>query len=178
MNSINNNQQEDNHKNLMGAEGIAKIKELAKKAGSCFFCTKIVSGQPFSTRPMAPEVIDDNGDMWFLSANDSDKNQELAVDPSAQLLFQGGSYSDFLNLYGRVAISTDKQKIDELWDPLMKTWFTEGKDDSRITVLQFTPTDGYYWDTKNGMAVALVKRVIGAIKGETFDDSIEGKVRP
>lgn len=61
---------------------------------------------------------------------------------------------------------------------MVKTWFTEGKDDPGITILRFTPTDGYYWDTKNGMAVAFVKRIVGAIKGETIDDSIEGTVRP
>jgi hypothetical protein len=60
----------------------------------------------------------------------------------------------------------------------MKNWFTEGKDDPRITVIKFTPTQGYYWDTKHGMAVALIKRLAGAIMGETHDDSIEGKIKP
>lgn len=178
MDSINKNQKEDNFKNLAGEEGLAKIRELVKEAGSCFFCTGIVTGQPFDTRPMAPEKIDDNGNFWFLSAEDSHKNKELEIDPSAQLLFQGSSYSNFLTLYGRVTISKDKAKIKELWDPTMKNWFTEGEDDPRITVLQFKPLSGYYWDTKHGMAVAAVKRVIGAIKGETYDDSIEGNVKP
>lgn len=90
----------------------------------------------------------------------------------------GPADSDFLTLYGNASISTNKQKIDELWDPMIKTWFTEGKEDPRITVIKFNPVQGYYWDTKHGMAVAMVKRVIGAIKGETLDDSIEGNIRP
>ncbi|RZJ63456.1 MAG: general stress protein, partial [Flavobacterium sp.] len=73
---------------------------------------------------------------------------------------------------------TDKEKIKELWDPMMKVWFTEGVDDPRITVIKVAPTKGYYWDTKNGMAVALVKRTYGAIVGETYDDSIEGNIIP
>lgn len=178
MDSINKQQPEDNFKNLAGQEALDKIKELAKAAGSCFFCTQMQTGKPFDTRPMAAEEIDDEGNFWFLSANDSHKNKELETDPAAQLLFQGSAYSDFMSLYGRCTISKDKQKIDELWDPMMKTWFTEGKDDPRITVLKFTPTKGYYWDTKHGMAVALVKRAYGAIKGETYDDSVEGEIRP
>jgi len=94
------------------------------------------------------------------------------------LLFQGSSYSDFLTLYGKATITTDKQKIDELWDPMMKTWFTEGKDDPRISVIKFTPEEGYYWDTKHVMAVGMVKRAVGAIIGETYDDSIEGTIKP
>lgn len=178
MDSINQNQPEDNFKDLIGQEALDKIKELTKSAGAGFFCTKITTGEAFTTRPMAVEKIDDNGNFWFLSASDSHKNRELATDPSVQMLFQGSSYSDFLTLYGKATISTDKQKIEELWDPSMKTWFTEGKDDPRITVIKFTPTDGYYWDTKNGMAVAMVKRAYGAIVGETYDDSIEGAVKP
>lgn len=178
MDSINRNQKEDNFKNLAGQEALDKIKTLSKAAGSCFFCTGIVTGKPFDTRPMSAEKIDDDGNFWFLSPSDSHKNSELQADPAAQLLFQGSSYTDFMTLYGKATISTDKQKIDELWDPLMKNWFTEGKDDPRITVIKFTPTEGYYWDTKHGQAVAMIKSAIGAIKGETYDDSIEGNIKP
>ncbi|NBL63694.1 pyridoxamine 5'-phosphate oxidase family protein [Flavobacterium sp. NST-5] len=178
MNSINKNQPEDNLKNLSGEQARKKIKELAEKASSCFFCTDIKTGSPVSVRPMAPEKIDEEGNFWFLSADDSHKNIDVQKDPYVQLLFQGSSHSDFLSLYGKVDVSRNQEKIDELWDPMMKTWFTEGKEDPRITVLKFSPVEGYYWDTKHGMAVALLKRVYGAIKGETFDDSVEGEVKP
>lgn len=178
MDSINKNQNEENLKNLIGAEAIEKIKTLAKKAGSFFFCTAIQSGKAFATRPMAAEEIDDQGNLWFLSADDSHKNKELEQDNRVQLLFQGSSYSDFMSLYGTAEISRDKQRIKELWDPMMKNWFTEGEDDPRITVIKVSPTDGYYWDTKNPMAVGLIKRAYGAVVGETFDDSIEGTITP
>ena len=67
--------------------------------------------------------------------------------------------------------------IKELWEPILKTWFTEGIDDPRITAIRVTPTDGYYWDTKHGNAVAGVKMMIGAMIGKTLDDSIEGTLR-
>lgn len=176
MDSINKNQQEKNKQNLLGEDAIKKIKELAKKAESCFFCTNINGGN-FSTRPMAPEQIDDDGNFWFLSASDSHKNKEISIDASVQLLFQGSAHSDFLSINGRAEISRDKNKIDELWDGIMKAWFTEGKDDPRITVIKVTPTDGYYWDTKHGEAIAFAKIIIGAMSGKTLDDSIEGKVK-
>jgi general stress protein 26 len=93
-----------------------------------------------------------------------------------QLLFQGSNYSDFLNLYGRAKISEDKAKIKELWNPMLKTWFTEGVDDPRISVIMVKPEEGYYWDTKHNMAIGLIKRVTGALIGKTMDDSIEGKI--
>ncbi len=178
MDSINQNQPEDNFKNLSGKEALTKIKELADAAKSCFFCTSIKEGQPFDTRPMAPQKIDDEGNFWFLSADDSHKNKEIEENPATQLLFQGGHYSEYMSLYGTTEISKDKAKIKELWEPTLKTWFTEGEDDPRITVLKFMPFDGYYWDTKNGMVVATAKRLYGAIVGETYDDSVEGNIKP
>jgi general stress protein 26 len=73
---------------------------------------------------------------------------------NVQLLFQGSDYSDFLNVYGAAEISTDKEKITELWEPVIKTWFTEGENDPRITVIKVTPEEGYYWDTKHGAMIA------------------------
>ena len=177
MDSINKQQEEDNFENLYDAEAIKKIKELTDKAPSCFFCTEIESGQPFITRPMAVQKVDDEGNLWFLSANDSHKNYEIKHDSKVQLLFQGSDYSDFLNLYGTATLSEDKQKIKELWKPALKTWFTEGVDDPRISVIKVTPEQGYYWDTKHNMAIALIKRMAGALTGKTIDDSIEGNIK-
>lgn len=178
MDSINQQQPEDNFEDLVGKEGIDKIKEIAKSASSCFFCTKISTGKAIETRPMSPQKIDDQGNFWFLSANDSHKNAQIKEDPAVQLMFQGSAHSDFLTLYGKATITEDKQTIEELWDPILKVWFTEGKDDPRISVIKFTPSDGYYWDNKHGNAIAMIKTAFGAIVGQTYDDSIEGHVAP
>jgi len=63
-----------------------------------------------------------------------------------------------------------------LWQPILKTWFTEGKDDPRISVIKVEPIEGYYWDTRHNKAIGLIKRVAGAVAGKTMDDSIEGKL--
>jgi general stress protein 26 len=176
MDSINQQQPEDNYKDLHGSEATKKIKELVDAAKTCFFCTSIEAGKPFDTRPMAVQKVDDEGNFWFLSSSDSHKNMEVEKDHAVQLLFQGSAQSDFLSIYGTATISRDKQKIKELWEPILKTWFTEGEDDPRITVIKVTPSEGYYWDNKHGKAVAFVKMIAGAITGKTLDDSIEGKL--
>lgn len=177
MNSINANQLEQNHADLGGAEALTKIRELVSQAQTCFLCTSIQTNHRIEVRPMAVQQIDDHGRLWFLSASDSHQNKQLAHDPAVQLLFQGSAHSDFLTLYGRAAISRDEAKIKELWNPLLKTWFTEGMTDPRITTIAVTPSDGYYWDSKHNRAIQFAKMAIGAITGKTLDDSIEGKLR-
>ena len=176
MNSINQNQEEKNYEDLMGQEAIDKIRELVGKSAVCFFCTKLLTNESFSVRPMTVQKVDDEGNFWFLSASDSIHDAEIHTDPAVQLLFKGSDYSDFLNIYGTATISRDKAMIEELWNPMFKTWFTEGKDDPRISVIKLKPTEGYYWDTKNNMAVGFVKRIVGAVIGKTMDDSIEGTI--
>jgi general stress protein 26 len=177
MDSINRNQPEKNHEDLRGREAVGQIKTVVKQSDNCFFCTTVAVGPSGGARPMNVRQVDDEGNLWFLSAGDSHKNAELARDPHVTLYFQGSAHSDFLHLAGRATVSTDKAKIKELWEPILKTWFTEGVDDPRITVIKVAPIDGYYWDTKHGNAVAGVKMLIGAAIGKTLDDSIEGKVR-
>ncbi len=178
MNSINELQPEDNHEDLQGQDAVKKIKTLVDKASTCFFCTSIGTGQPFQTRPMSVQDVDDDGNIWFLSASDSHLNEQAGRDSSVQLLFQGSAHAGFLALEGQATISRDKAKIKEFWGPLLKTWFTEGIDDPRITVIKVETSGGYYWDNKHGAAVALVKMAVGALVGQTLDDSIEGKLNP
>ncbi len=177
MDSINKNQPEKNHKDLVSKEAVEKIKELIEKAPSCFFCTNIKTSDSFSTRPMSVQKTDDNGNLFFLSASDSHKNKAIKEESSSvRLLFQGSEFSNFLDIYGDAEISTDKALIKDLWQPILKTWFTEGENDPRITVIKVAPQEGYYWDTKHGAMVSFIKKIAGALTGQTLDDSIEGKI--
>lgn len=177
MDSINKNQPEDNHQDLSGARAIEKMAGLIKEAQTCFFCTNLKSGD-VDARPMNVLQVDERGNLWFLSASDSHKNAELKTDSSVRLFFQGSPHSEFLHLEGIATVSRDQAKIDELWKFVLKTWFTEGKDDPRITVIKVAPSHGYYWDNKHGNAVAGIKMMIGAATGMTLDDSIEGNLHP
>lgn len=177
MDSINANQPEHNREDLTGVSAVSKIREIVEKADTCFFCTLVAQGIHSPARPMAVQRVDEQGNLWFLSANDSHKNHEIANDAAVRLFFQGSAHSDFLELDGRATISTDRALIRELWKPLAKVWFTGGIDDPRITVIKVSPTSGYYWDTKHGNAIAGMKMVIGVLTGQTLDDSIEGTLK-
>jgi general stress protein 26 len=157
---------------------VEQIRTVVERAQSCFFCTAVALSDSAGTRPMNVRQVDDQGNLWFLSADDSHKNQELVRDPTVTLYFQGSPHSDFLFLRGTSTISRDKAKIKDLWTPTIGTWFTEGADDPRITVIKVTPSEGYYWDTKHGDWVAGVKILLGSMIGKTLDDSVEGTLRP
>lgn len=171
MNSIDQQQPEHNRRDLSGADAIQRIRDMVEDAKTCFFCT---AG---GVRPMSPLEVDDHGNLWFLSAEDSHKNDELAVNSTVRMYFQGSARSGFLYLDGQANVSRDQARIHELWNFALKTWFTQGEGDPRITVLRVAPTHGYYWDNRHGDALAGAKIVVGAALGRTFDDSIQGELR-
>jgi general stress protein 26 len=172
MSSIHARQPEDVHQDLLGSRAVAKIQELVGKAQTCFFRTEAEG----AARPMNVRKVDDEGNLWFLSANDSHLNQSLTHNPNVKLYFQGSPHSDFMEIAGDATVSRDQAKIEELWEPVIKTWFTEGVNDPRITVIKVSPASGYYWDTKHGNAVAGIKMMVGAMIGKTLDDSVEGRL--
>ena len=178
MSSIDRNQPEDNRDHLHGNEAVERIREIVDRAQTCFFCTMVATGESNGVRPMNVREVDDEGNLWFLSADDSHKNEELGEESRVRLYFQGSPHSDFLYLDGTATVSRDRERIEQLWQPMIRTWFTGGKDDPRITVIRVTPTGGYYWDTKHGNAVAGIKMLIGAAVRLTLDDSVEGTVAP
>lgn len=177
MDSINQNQTEKNHQDLASTTAIKKIKELVDIAKTGFLSTAPSAGESNGTRPMNVQEVDEQGNLWFMIANDSHTYQDISMDAKVKLYFQGSAHSDFLFLEGTASLSADKARIKELWNPIMKTWFTEGEDDPRIAIIKVAPATGYYWDTKHGNVVAAIKTVIGAAVGKTMDDSIEGDIK-
>ena len=167
----------ENHlQNLEGSDAHKKLKELVEKAENCFFCSNIKTGQPFSTRPMSEQLVDEKGQIWFLSRKDSEKNAEILRDPLVQLLFQVNKHSGFISVYGTAEIIDDRQKIDDLWQPIFKIWFLKGKNDPMISLIKVNPSQGYYWDTKHGQTIAFLKMAASLVTGKAMDDSIEGKL--
>lgn len=178
MHSIDRNQPEETREPLQGADAIKRIREMAEDAETCFFCTALSLGESFGARPMGVLKVDDHGHLFFMSPSDSDKNREIEANPEVRLFFQESKRAGFLSVSGKASISRDKALIDELWSPIFKTWFTEGKDDPRITVVEVAPTSGYYWDTKHGSMVNATKMLVGAVIGKTLDDSVQGTLAP
>ncbi len=162
--------------NLVSAEAIEKIKKIAMDADIALFTTNLTT-LPLATRPMGTLDVDDEGNLWFLSKQDSDKNHDIANDNRVQLFYSDKSSAEYLSVYGRAQILTDRTKIEEYWTPLAKAWFKEGKDDPTITLLKVAPEDAYYWDTKENKLITLVKIAFSAITELTVDGGVKGHIK-
>ena len=160
----------------MGKEAIAKMKELIDHNKICMF-TSNVDEVPLQTRPMTTQEVDEEGNFWFFSARDSHKNHEVRNDSRVQLLFANTSESEYLTVYGRATIVDDRQKVEEMWSPLSKAWFQEGKDDPNLTLIKVKPENAYYWEPKQNKMVTLFKMAASAVTGKGMEIGREGKIQ-
>jgi general stress protein 26 len=164
-------------KNLTANDAVEKIREIAKDANICMMITDL-STLPLNSRPMATQEVDEEGNIWFMSGKDSEKNRDIKKDEQVQLLYSHTGNYEYLSIYGHAEIVNDRAKIEELWTPMAKTWFKEGKDDPNISLIKVVPEDAYYWDTKNNKMVSLIKFAMGAMGITPKDDGgIEGKLK-
>jgi general stress protein 26 len=160
---------------LRNEEGRKKIKEMAEDIDFCMFCTKL-GHFPFESRPMSTREVDEQGNIWFFSRLDSNKNADILNDNRVELLYASPGKSHFLSVAGRAKILKDREKTDELWTVFAKTWFQEGKDDPELSLIKVEPESAHYWDTKHGKMVSLFKMAVSLVSGKTKDDGIEGEI--
>jgi len=159
-------------------EAVNKLKELAEDIDICLFCTDLETRDVSFFRPMSTKEVDAEGNIWFLSGRDSEKNEEITQgDHRVQLLYSHPGKSSFLVVTGRAEIFYDRPKIDELWNSLDKTWFRKGQNDPNISIIRVIPEDAHYWDTKGNRMVNFLKMAASVVTGKTLVKGEEGKLQ-
>ncbi len=167
----------NNQTNLRNQDAIDKVIHLAKDIDICLFCTNINVDQGESVRPMSTQDVDSDGNLWFFSDKDSIKNKEIEGDKNVRLYYSHPSKSSYIVLNGEAEILFDNQKVDEMWSPLVKTWFKEGKDDPNLSLIKVSPKNAYYWDVEGNEMINFFKMIASVATGTTLVDAKEGTIK-
>jgi general stress protein 26 len=164
--------------NLFSTEAIKKLKELSEKARTCMFITDLKSKLPFNARPMSLQECDEEGNLWFISSKESNKNMEISEDNRVQLYFMNNNDYEYLSILGKAYIYDDKSTIEDKWSIFANAWF-DGKNDPNVSIIRVTPEEAYYWDTKSGKFISMLRIFAAAIAGSKTDasDGVEGKIK-
>lgn len=167
---------EENQTNLSAAEGIEKLRKLVDEINTCLFCTNLGTDDGSTCRPMATQQVDDEGNLWFFSDIHSDKNREIRENNQVQLFFSQPTKNSYMVVNGEAKILIDQHKTDELWNPLVKTWFKEGKDDPDISLIKVKVHSAYYWDVAGNKMINFFKMIASVASGTNLVDGREGHI--
>jgi len=125
------------------------------------------------SRPMVIGDYTDDGRIRFITRDDSAKLAELDEHPQVNVALQGEAR--FLSISGRARASKDRDLIDRAWDTQQGTWFSEGKEDPHVTVLEVVPTYAEYWDRSADDLVQVVLDKAKDIAGDEGSASGSGE---
>ena len=167
----------NNPTNLHNEEGIKKLKGLVEDIDICLFCTNLKTDDGSTSRPMSTQEVDDDGNLWFFSDINSDKNKEIRQNKNVQLFYSHPGKSSYIVVNGEAEIIIDKNKTAEIWSPLVKTWFKGGKEDPNISLIKVNTHSAYYWDTEGNKMINFFKMIASVATGTTLVDAKEGNIK-
>lgn len=148
-------------------ESIKKIQELTEGIDFCMLTT--MDGGHLRSRPMSTQEFEFDGDLWFFTSDNTHKIEEIEKDPRVNVAYSKPDENTYLSVSGRAETLKDKAKIDELWSPVLKAWFPEGKDDPHLCLLKIRVEQAEYWDAPSSKIVQLFGMVKAIATGSEAD---------
>ncbi|MBC7641383.1 MAG: pyridoxamine 5'-phosphate oxidase family protein [Flavobacterium sp.] len=166
-----------NIENLENKEGIEKLKKLVDEIKFCFFKTNPENHNIESSTIMTAQNVDKDGNIWFFSGIDSDRNRDIKTNQKVELYFSCPEKNAYLSVNAEAHIVLDKEKMKELWNPLLKIWFKDGVDDQNISLIMAKTKTANYWDSEGGKMINFIKMIAAAITGTDNIDTTQGKIK-
>jgi general stress protein 26 len=160
---------------LTGPEGLKKIGSLIADIRFAMLVTAGEDGT-FDSRPMATQKTEFDGTIWFLTAHNSRKVDEIADNANVSLVYADPSNASYMTVKGRASVALDKQKIHELWNPLYQAWFPGGENDPQIRALRVDVTEAEYWEANDSKLIRGIKYLAAAATKGAVDMGEHGKV--
>ena len=155
-------------------KGIDKLNELIKDVKICMMITH--DNNEIKGRPMATTAATKDGVLWFFTSSSSEKYNEILHDDQIALSYSDPSDNTYVIVNGTAAISRDKAKIKELWNPFVKAWFPDGIDDPHLVLIKVELHKAEYWDSNSSSMVVFLHMLKSIVTGEQYDEGEHGKI--
>ena len=155
-------------------EAIEKLNELTRDISIAMLTT--IDGGVLRSRPMDTQKTDFDGTLWFLTGADTHKDDEIKKDNRVNVSYAAPDDNKYVSVSGTAEILRDQAKINELWSPVHKAWFPEGKDDPNIRVIKINVEQAEYWDSSSSTFVQVAGFLKALVTGEQADGGENKKI--
>jgi len=161
---------------LHDRDAIVKFRELAEDVNICMFTTIDEEGQ-VSSRPMFTSSIDEEGNVWFFTNEFSGTINEVSKDNLVHLIYSHPGKNIYLDVKGTCSLVIDHKKMEELWKPELKKWFTDGLEDGKICLVKVSTESAHYWNHSTSKMGLLFQMIKSITKGDRYKESEKGELR-
>ena len=150
------------------------LYKLIDGVETAMLTTRRPDGQLVS-RPMQTQRRTSGTDLWFMTNMESEKFEELALDPHVNVSYFRERSGEWVSVSGRAILSRDRDLIDALYRPEWKSWLLDtpgdakrdgGPHDPRIALILVEADSVVYSKNNRSMPLALFQTVKGIIRSE------------
>ena len=142
-----------------------KVHKILDDFDTAMLVTHAADGA-IHARPMAIADLHANGEIWFISGQETGKVHEIRDHDQVSVICQNG-HKLAISVSGTAHLVHDRREIDRVWKDSFKTWFPKGQNDPSICLICVRPTEAEYWDNSGWKGVKyLVSAARAYTKGE------------
>jgi general stress protein 26 len=146
-----------------------KLVEMIKDIDLCMLTT-VDEGDELHSRPMSLNgYVDEQNNLWFFTSSNSHKASEIERTPNVNVSFIDTDDQRYASVSGVAELITDRQKIKELWKPVLKAWFPDGPDQPDVALLKVKMTKAEFWDGPSSTISQAVSFVSAIFTGKQVE---------
>lgn len=154
--------------------GMSKLIDLAKDIRIGMFTTVDAEGHMVS-RPMAQQLTEPNGDIWFFAERDSRVIEQINANSHVGLTLSDSS--TWISIDGDAVMVDDSEKARELWNPFVEAWLPQGPEDPSVVLIKVDAHTAEFWDTPGGRVASLLSLVKSKVTGEPYEGTDQQTVQ-
>ncbi|WP_417721927.1 pyridoxamine 5'-phosphate oxidase family protein [Salipiger sp.] len=125
--------------------------------------------------PMSPTPDEEATAIWFITAKGTAADRAATGGGEASFHVADSKAHLYANVFGTLTVVNDGRKLDEIWNAVAAAWFEDGRKDSSIQLVKFTPHEAEVWSGDGG-ASFLYEIAKANITGDTPDIGDHGRV--
>jgi general stress protein 26 len=125
--------------------------------------------------PMAPQADRDANAIWFITAEGTAADTAAKSGAKTQFQVADAKANLYATIDGTLTEVHDEQKLDEMWNVFAAAWFENGREDSKVRLIKFTPQEGEIWATEKTVGY-LYEIAKANLSDDTPDGGEHGRV--
>ena len=121
------------------------------------------------TRPMTAQLCE--REIYFFADRSEDLYKGLQRSGRAIATYASKGHDLFASIRGTLVEDNDRAMIDRLWNPMIASWYKDGRDDPNLVLLRFEADQADVWNAQLGSTLkAAALKLIGRDPGKDHQD--------
>ena len=137
------------------------------------------------TRPMSAQIDipkggekNAGGPIYFFASKTDGVGADIGTGARAVATFAGKDHKLFAHIHGTLMPSQDRYVIERLWNPIIASWYKDGKGDPDLLLLRFDTERADVWEANTGatLKAAALKALFDIDPGKEHSDEHKASV--